>query len=113
MEGDGLRASSIALPLLLLALAIMSTHGAADEEYVYYPFTDSITEDDAVFYDFDINTTVESIYIEVVWFDEDDDLDLFMTDPEGTIVAVGLDTDPYIEYIIFFPNFTGTYTFAV
>jgi hypothetical protein len=99
--------------LLLLALAIMSTHGAADENFTYYPFTDSITEDDVVFYEFDINTTDVSIYIEVVWFDEDDDLDLYMVDPEGTIVTVGIDTEPYIEYIIFFPNLTGTYTFAV
>lgn len=105
-----MRASSGALAaLFVLALVPLISPNAA----AVHDLSDSITEDDIHFYAVMVDTLSEDIVFWITWEDEYDDLDLYMMDPEGYIVANSTAYEGNQEEIQFTPNMTGEYTVGV
>ncbi len=91
---------------LLSIVLLVPWAGAAD-------LSDSITEDDVIFYELQVDDLAEDIVFTITWGDTEHDLDLYMLDPEGYIVANSTNIEGTTEEIRHTPDVIGPYTVGV
>lgn len=97
---------TLTLTALLATVLLLTGAEGAD-------LSDSITEDDVTFYQLDVGDLSQDVVFTITWEDSAHDLDLYMLDPEGYIVANSTNIEGTTEEIRHTPSMTGPYTVGV
>ncbi len=101
----------LALGLLVVALAGLVSGVEADGEA--FSYVDTISQDDFIFYELDVNSTDDNLIVLVQWEDEYDWLNLYMTDPSGALIAQGNEEYYGATWINITPASTGVYSIGI